>query len=248
MGWGERANGRIGKVVVGYPAGGSVTLAFHASMLKLLGYELQKGERRLLSKINHTQGLYVADNRTLLAQQFLRTGVEWMLQIDTDIEFQPTLLEDMLRLAGSERKILAASVPLGGMPTCAFNRTDDPSVWETLPFVPTHPVACDAVATAVCLIHRDVFLQIADRHGQCWFHHMYIPKSAEGTPGRQFAFTSIGEDIAFSLRAAREGVPSWVVHVPGVKHHKTQALSHDGGLARMMRGDGGVGELVEEGA
>lgn len=238
-----------GKVVVGYPVGGSVTLAFHASMLKLLGYEMGKGDKRLLAKITHSQGLYVADNRTMLAQRFLSTDADWLLQIDTDIEFPPTLIEDLVRHAGTERKVLVASVPLGAYPSCAFMRTDVPGVWSPVWPVPMTPILCDGIATAVALIHRDVFEAIAERGGQCWFHHVYLPQSKAGTPPRDFKFLSQGEDLAFSVRAADAGFKQWAVHIPGIKHHKTRGLSHDDEQLPMGAGsDGGVGELVDEGA
>lgn len=238
-----------GKVVVGYPVGGSVTLAFHASMLKLLGYEIEKGDKRLLSKIMHTQGLYVGDNRTLLVQRFLSTEAEWLLQVDTDIEFLPTLVEEMVRLAGQDKRILAASVPLGAYPSCAFKRTETPGVWTPVWPVPMQPVECDGLATAVALIHREVFEKIAANHGQCWFHHIYLPESEPGTAPRDFKFRSQGEDLAFSVRAAAEGFKLWVVHVPWVGHHKTRRLSHDDERAAMLASvDGGVGEIVDEGA
>jgi len=240
-----------GQVVVGYPVGGSVTLAFHAAMLRLLAYEIQKpDEERLLATITHTQGLYVADNRTMLAQRFLELGrAEWLLQIDTDIEFPPTLLEDMLRLAGSEKKILAASVPLGAYRSCAFMRdAATPGLWHDVAPLPLHPVEVDGLATAVCLIHRDVLKSIAEGSGQCWFQHIYLPESPHGTPPVEFKFRSQGEDLAFSVRAARAGFKLWAVHLPGLKHFKTRALSHDDERALALAGDdGGVGEIVAEG-
>jgi hypothetical protein len=251
MGWEARLRRSApgaGKVVVGYPVGGSVTLGFHASMLRLLGYELQKGPTRLLSKIEHSQGLYVGDNRTLLVERFLEMEAEWLLQIDTDIEFPHTLVEDLVRIAGTERKILAASVPLGAYASSAFMHTEKPGVWQALWPVPLTPTEVDGVATAVCLVHREVFERIAEGHGQCWFHHLYLPKSPEGTPPRDFKYESQGEDLSFSVRAAREGFKLWVFHLPGVQHHKTRKLSHDDERAVMLAGqDAGVGELVAEG-
>lgn len=239
---------RAAPVVVGYPVGGSVTLAFHASMLALLGYEIQKGDARLLAKIQHTQGLYVADNRTLLIQRFLDTQSEWLLQIDTDIEFPRTLLETMLDLAGTERKILAASVPLGtAFPTCAFNRTDTPGIWSPVPRV-DGVIECDAVATAIFLCHRSVFEDMADLDGQSWMHHIYLPASNVVTSPRQFVYRSQGEDLAFCVRAKKAGHRVWCANVPGLKHHKTTALSHDNEAAGVPFSDPGVGELVEEAA
>jgi hypothetical protein len=261
MGWEARVNGSMirvgdvpagrGKVVIGYPVGGSVTLAFHVSMLRLLGYDYEKPVReRVICQMTHSQGLYVADNRTLLVQRLLADPrrPDWLLQIDTDIEFPVTLVDDLLRLAGHDKKILGASVPLPPYASCAFMRDQKPGVWHAKWPVPLTPTECDGLATAVCLVHREVFETIAERHGQCWFHHMYLPDSPEGTPPRDFKFISSGEDVAFSLRAAREGYKLWAVHLPGIQHHKTRRLSHDDERAQMLATqDAGVGELVAEG-
>jgi len=245
-----KGNGHAGgpKVVLGYPVGGSVTLPFHVSVLQLLAYELAKPDHsRLLSKITHTSGLYVADNRTMLVQRFLETDADWLLQVDTDIEFPVTLVETMLRIAGDDRKIVAANVPLGVYASVAFMETKTPGIWDCLETLPADVFQCDGAATAVYLAHRDVFKAIAAEHGQCWFHHMYLPKSPEGTPPWAFKFQSIGEDLAFSLRAKRSGFQTWVARVPGLGHHKTRKLSHDQDWARAMAAeDPGVGEIVQE--
>jgi hypothetical protein len=273
MGWESRARelgytGMIGRakgverglpngagcVVLGFPVGGSVTLAFYASLSRLTSYESKKPDStRLLSKVQHSQGLYVADNRTLLVQRLLETGASWLLQIDTDIEFPENLLETMLAMAGDDKKVLAASVPLGeAFPTGAFRLAPELGVggWTCLESVPQRPIECDGIATACLLVHREVFEKIADEHGQCWFHHMYLPQSAPGTPNREFKYLSQGEDLAFSQRATRAGFKIWCAHIGGLRHYKTRALSHDFQRARLMALEGadvGVGELVMEG-
>lgn len=233
------------KVMVGYPVGGSVTLAFHASVLSLLGYEIAKGDDRLLARITHSQGLYVADNRTLLIQRFLSTEAEWLLQVDTDIAFPPTLLETMVELAGTERKVLAASVPLSDvLPTCAFNRTEVPGIFAPQPKF-EGVIECDAVATAVLLVHRSVLLDIADLDGQSWMHHLYLPASNVVTDMRHFVYRSQGEDLAFCMRAKKAGHRIWCARVHGLRHHKALAMSHDYDL-KVPTGDPGVGVVVDD--
>jgi hypothetical protein len=222
------------KVVIGYPAGGSVTLAFHASMLRLFGYEMAKEEQdRLLAKVNHTQGLYVGDNRQMLAEKFMAGDADWLLQIDTDIEFPPNLLESLVGLAGSDKKVIAASVPLGtAFPTCGFLRTEYPGVWASIPPF-QGMVECDGIATAIAMIHRDAFAAIQEKFGQSWFQHMYIPVGDD-------KYRSQGEDLAFSMKAGDCGVRMYCANIPGLRHHKTIALSHDD-----VSVDPGVGQLVE---
>lgn len=237
------------KVVFGYPCGGSVTLPFHASCLRLVEYEKSKPEgERNLTRMLHASGLYVGDNRMVLAEAMLeKPEANWLLQVDTDIEFPQDLIEKMLAIAGTDKKIVAASVPLGeAYPTCGFKWTGTPGIYESVP-IGTDPVEVDAIATACVLIHRDVFDAIADKHGRSWFHAIHLAKSPPGTAPRDFVYTVNGEDIAFSMRAKAEGFSIWCVHVPGLGHYKTRRLSHDEERSiQLGRALPGMGVLVPQ--
>lgn len=201
--------------------------------------------------MQHASGLYVGDNRMTLAEQlFDSSKANWLLQIDTDIEFPPNIIETMLAIAGDDKKILAASVPLGtAYPTCGFNWTGTPGIYYALDTIPAFPVEVDAIATAVVLIHRDVLAAIAEEHGRSWFHTIYLAKSQPGTPPSQHAYTGNQEDIAFSMRAKAAGFKIWCVHIPGLGHYKTVRMSHDDerskALGAMAAGPG-MGVLVQE--
>jgi hypothetical protein len=185
-----------------------------------------------------TSSLYVANNRTLLTQNFLeKSKAEWLLQIDTDVAFPPTILETMVKLAGSDKKILAASVPLGiTYESCGFKMEPGKvGIWRPFLAIPQEPVKVVGIATACVLIHREVFETMAERHGQSWWHHMYLDNSPEGTPMAKRKFISEGEDFAFSLRARDAGFDIWCVHVPGIRHFKTEQLSHDFGPTGSQR-------------
>jgi hypothetical protein len=231
------------KVDVGTPMGGSVTRAFHVSQLALQNYEMlkgfhavavpQSGYRKLLADIYSASSLYVGANRGQLVETFMKGDSDWLLQIDTDIEFPPTLLETLIDLAGSDRKMIAASVPLGSdYPTCAFMRTEYPGVWRPLPRF-DGVIECDGVATAVMMAHRSVFEAVEEKFGQSWFHHMDVPRSEK-------KYLVQGEDMAFSLKATECGVRIYCANIPGLRHHKTIALSHDA-----VSLDPGVGKRVE---
>ena len=239
------------KVVVGYPRGGSITGPFAESVQRLIAHETVKGPSRLLHKVNSTAGLYVADNRMILTERFLdESDADWLLQVDTDIEFPPTLLETMVALAGHDRRILAASVPLGeAYPTGAFLRSaaDGPGVFRCVNRVPETPIEVDGIATAVVLIHREVFEGIAERHGRCWWHHMYLAASPPETPPREFKFISQGEDLAFCARAQEAGFRIWCAHVKGLGHYKTRRLTHDEDPRFVVSDRQEIGELVAEG-
>lgn len=234
------------KVALGY-CFGTLHWPFVRSLRRLDQHRLGQMARDEMPTVLHEipqQGLYVGENRNVIVQQFMRTDAEWLLQIDTDVEFPPDLPETMLALAGGSRKILAASVPLGvPLPGCALNRNPSmPGEWIYVPEEEITPegIECDAIATAVVLVHREVFEAIADREGQCWFLQSgpgaVLPDVKDagsrgawrGTgPMRDRKYIHIGEDVLFSMRAEDAGYRCYCARVPGLRHHKTVPLSHD---------------------
>lgn len=120
------------KVALGYPFGGSVTWIFHESMMRLQRHELAK-ERPLLRHLIPQAGLYIDHNRNQICEKFMTTDADWLLQIDSDIEFPATIIETMLAAAGADKKILAASVPLGPpLPSSGWMMTEQPGIWKSV--------------------------------------------------------------------------------------------------------------------
>lgn len=214
------------KVLLGYPVGNSELPCFSASVRRLMRYEGMKPDEPLLAGVVCEPGLYVDDNRNRLVDALLKApaSVEWLLQIDTDIEFKPDILERMLALAESrDFKILAASVPIGEThETSAFLFGDVPGRLHVVLRMPAEPLRVDAIATTCTLIHRSVFEAIAEKMGPCWFTRMSVPDPDH--PGRDLV---LGEDIAFCCRAKVVGVPIWCAHVPGLRHWKLVGFTHD---------------------
>lgn len=232
----------VPKVALGF-AFGSLHWPFVRSLITLLQRQGEGGSvvRHLIPQ----QGLYIGENRNRIVQGFLGTDADWLLQVDTDIEFPPELPEMLLALATARgKKIVAASVPLSPpIPGCALNRRPEiPGEWLYVPEeeITEDGVECDAVASAVVLIHREVFEAIADQVGQCWFLQtgpgaiMPDVKDAAsrtawtetGRP-RDRKYVHIGEDVLFCMRAEDAGFRSLCAKVPGLRHHKVLPLSHD---------------------
>lgn len=281
------------RVALGYPFGGSVTWVFHESMTRIQRYELSK-EQPLLYHLLPQSGLYIDHNRNNIAERFMTTGADWLLQIDSDIEFPATIIETMLEAAGEDKKILGASVPLGPpLPSCAWMMTEQPGIWKSVKtqhwclakrgdkvcfgdlalrsglwncatcdqsyqwdderitsqdVLTEAPSARDGLATAVILIHREVLQAIADREGQCWFFKTLQPRLNEEASFKAWTrdgqlvtragevgdgpisdrrFVSVGEDLAFCMRARDAGYQPWCFKMPGLRHHKTLPMSHD---------------------
>jgi hypothetical protein len=236
-----------GRVLLGYPVGFSETEPFAISVRRLVTHEFMKPDsERVLAGTKVAPGLYVEDNRNELAASVLDyPHVEWLLQIDTDIEFLPDVLDRMLFLAESQNiKILAASVPIGDTyPTAGFliGDADKPGTWKCLAEIPPEPIEVDGIATAIAMIHRDVLLDIARKHGRCWFTRIPLITSPPDTPMEQKEIYNQGEDFSFCLRAREVGHSIWCAHVPGFRHWKMKGYTHDASWPERPRSRRGGG-------
>lgn len=236
---------RTPKIALGF-AFGTLHWPFVRSLLGVTQHQIgdmAQGKSPAVRHLIPQSGLYVGENRNRIVQAFMGLDADWLLQIDTDIEFPPDLPERMVTLAGASRKIIAASVPLAPpLPSCALNRRAEmPGEWIYVPEdeITEDGIECDAVATAVVLIHREVFAAVADQVGQCWFLQggpgsiMPDVKDAAsrsawtGGPMRDRRYTHIGEDVLFCMRAEEAGFRSYCARVPGLRHYKTLPLTHD---------------------
>lgn len=234
-------------MAVGYPYG-PIRAEFMHSLRNLREYEVARmaqGGQVLVRHWLPQGGIYVDHNRNVIAERFFeQTNADWLLQIDTDIEFAPDIVDRLIALAGDDKRVLAASVPLGPWASdppftgSAWKKTAMPGVWAAMPpsEITAEGIECDALASAVLLVHREVFEAIADREGQRWFLKMDMPRVTEPSsaaawaPGgrtRDRKFVPVGEDLAFAIRVADAGYKLWCAKVPGLRHHKSVPLSHD---------------------
>lgn len=225
MGWASRTRERV---VIGSPRGGSVTGAFQTSLtaLQFDQWRVREPKDVQLAAVIEGSGLYIEDNRHWLAWRFMNQHTApWLLMIDSDIQFGPDLIDQMLDAARtSGAKVLAGNVPLDVFPNVAYLAMPQPGVFAPLKMLPPEKVfEADAAATAIMLIHRDVLQAIREREGECWFYrHKVEVEDAGGYPYR--TFLNLGEDISFCLRARDAGFPSYVVQdLSGVVHHNLAA-------------------------
>lgn len=229
------------KVALGY-CFGTLHWPFVKSKDALREYDIQRMAKGQLPTVHYQlpqAGLYIDHNRNRVVEKFMETDAEWLLQIDTDIEFPPNIVETLLAIAGGDKKILAASVPLGPpLPSSAWRMTEQPGIWQGVPSeeITAEGIQVDGIATAVVIIHRQVFEAIADQVGQIWFLKTTQPRMTEERsklawigkgPVRDRQYISVGEDLAFCMRAADAEFQPWCAKVPGLRHHKTLPMSHD---------------------
>jgi hypothetical protein len=189
-----------------------------------------------------SSGPRIAEARNTIVDQFadMYPKADWLLMLDSDMTFDPDLVERMLGVADPK------NVPiLGGLCFCAGG--DDRGPYPTLyreietkqNYVHVAPVEdyprnalvkVGATGGACLLVHRQVFAAMK----QPWPNgfgttqdgelnpHPWFSEGLVGPGGKQ-----LGEDIAFCRRAVLLGIP---VHVhTGIKlgHVKTQQINED---------------------
>jgi hypothetical protein len=145
---------------------------------------------------------------------------DWLLFLDTDMVFDPDLLQRMVgRATELGLNILGATCVVvtehGAIPTLFV--PDKDTVTSVLLDYPDDTVAeLAATGTGCLLVHRKVFADMQDAAGgstHCWFGYDLLASDT----GREF---ECGEDISFCLRAAKAGHKTYVDTTLHVGHHK----------------------------
>lgn len=215
------------KVMIGYPCGGGVHPAFTKSLLDLQRFELENpSEDYELNSIEYSSSLYVQENRNNLVEWALDKGVDWLLQLDTDEKFQPTLLRQLMRTAHKDTRPIVFGLysnvqPAPAQAEGAYYHVDmiyrevETGEYESLtPGSEVNPFMVDAAGTGITLTHTSVFKKIA----YPWFWLELIIPAGKTRP------QVMNEDIAF-CRAAREaGYKLWCDPLAEAQHFKSIAL------------------------
>jgi glycosyltransferase involved in cell wall biosynthesis len=209
-------------VAVAYLHSNDVAYSWHFSWWQLFLADLgtyQRIRRGGIIAMECNSGQLVA-GRNKAVQDFLDSDVPWVLWLDTDMGFQPDLLEQLMAAADpTERPIVGALCfgqrqlgpdGMGGYHTMAVPtvydwapvRTSDGQELEGFDIRWGYPqgalVRCSATGSAAILVHRSVYERIAEKYGAEWYHRV---------PARE---GSMGEDLSFCMRATALDIP---VHV-----------------------------------
>ena len=163
-----------------------------------------------------------AGGRNRLVREFLSTGVEWLLVVDSDMVWQP---EDWRILRDSadeaERPWVSGTYFVDNevIRPCCMNYHEDGSA--TIPILSdesTELVQVSAACVGFGLIHRDVFYKTGDfENDHEWFEHGW--RSPQGG--------TLSEDYAFCSRAGEAGIPIYINTKVRVGHVKRKILTWD---------------------
>lgn len=153
----------------------------------------------------------VSRARNLLAQDMLESPCDYLLFIDSDINFEP---EDIFRLMawGSDpKKGIVAAVPRTRSETKTYIANLDYDENHELTMNGMGLVRAERVATAFMLVRREVFTTLVEEHPE-W---AYYDKKSDRMLSCLFDFQLtgegyIGEDFLFCDRAREAGFEVWI--------------------------------------
>jgi hypothetical protein len=245
------------KVVIGYLHPGVVHAAFMESVLDMLVYDVAFHQRIVNGggRLATQAGSNLAGPRNALVKRFLAYGkADWLLMLDTDMTFQPDLLERLLEHADPEKAPLVGGLCFGFddrgdiQPTLfgLLGDPDSPQVIRYHEWPPDSMFQVAATGGACLLIHRSVLETIRD---------IQVPGRGD-RPGFNDAFPwfqevehdgqPVSEDITFCWRAGLAGIPLFVNTAVRLGHIKFRELTMDAYLAqRAMFGDRSAAAVLE---
>ena len=153
----------------------------------------------------------VSRARNLMAQDMLESKCDYLIFIDSDINFEP---EDILRLmawASDPKKGIVAAVPRTRSEDKVYIATLDADGNGDLTMNGMGLVRAQRVATAFMIVRREVFVTMTEAHPE-W---KYYDKRSDRVVPCLFDFQLaeegyIGEDFLFCDRARELGFEVWV--------------------------------------
>ena len=168
-----------------------------------------------------------ARNKVIDLYATLEQKPEWLLMIDSDMTFEPDLLERLLAVADPEKVPIVGGLCFAGgrvhAPYPTIYRQVDEGDYVSVDRVHDYPrdalVKVGATGGACLLMHRGVLAAMKSTYGKDNAPYPWFAEGVVGLKGEPW-----GEDIVFCLRANAIGIP---VHVhTGVKlgHVKTQVI------------------------
>lgn len=222
------------KVMVAYVHPTTVNASFHRAFLDMLVYDLST-DRHLADGggwADYDSGPNVASARNTLVQHFLDdTTADWMLSIDTDIVFPPSIVHDLVASAHAVSATVMGGLYFGlgpddgrGVPVGVFPQlflfptgVEDGLGSLLVPIPqPRGPEQVGATGAGMILIHRDALAAVREAKFSSAF-----PWFQETERGGRI----VGEDIELCVRLAQVGHPVWVDTSVEVKHCKELYIS-----------------------
>ena len=201
-------------------AGKSVFIALPAYDFKvslklavsLARFTQQAGQHGVVVQIGSICGCSVVSRaRNLLAQDMIESDCDYLLFIDSDINFEPDDIFRLMAWGSDPRKGIVAAVPRTRSENKVYIANLDYDDAGELTMNGMGLVRAERVATAFMLVRREVFITMTEAHPE-WKY--YDKRSDRMIPCLfDFQLTEegyIGEDFLFCDRARELGFEVWI--------------------------------------
>lgn len=212
------------KICLAWVRGDMVDGAFQDSVDNFLSFDSQN--RRATLGRGFMKALYIDDKRNELVRDFLKTEADYLMSIDTDIEFEPPQIYQLLDEAERNDRHITAGLyfsflhPTNYFPLPVwFSEVDDGGCLKMYEhFKPGEAVVKLAAAgMGFTLIRRDVFermQKVPEYANDSWTWFGRDRYTWKGQPQHH------GEDVCFCVRAGKLGMETWGHKGVPVRHWK----------------------------
>ncbi len=209
-------------VVVGYVHPAEVSAFFHQSMLALALAD-SCGPRRIVNIVHEFSSANISHARNEIVRKFLAGPGDWLLFVDSDMNFEPDLIEALLFNADPTKAPIVGGLCFGTndgrlfptLYTLARHGEEIVTIRHTGEIPEATMMQVAATGAAALLIHRSV-LAAVEAHGFNKTFPWFQETELSGRP--------CGEDFTFCLRAGQLGFPVYVNTAVEVGHHKSTVL------------------------
>jgi hypothetical protein len=247
--------------VIGYLHPGMVHAAFMESVLDMLVYDVAF-HRRIVDgggRLALMAGSNLAGPRNSLVKRFLAYGeADWLFMVDSDMTFQPDIVERLLDYADPEKAPIVGGLCFGfddkaSIQPTLFGLVGDENHPDVIRYHEWPPDAMFQVAAtggACLLIHKSVFtriqkMKIPGRNGKRGFNDAFPWFQETENDGQ-----AVSEDITFCWRAGIAGIPVFVNTGVQLGHIKFRELTMDAYLSQknLLEAQGQLKDLTPAGA
>lgn len=179
-------------------------------------------ERKLIQSVVRASTPYIAESRTQVVGQFLNGDCEWLLSLDYDIAFNPSIVYKLFDAADPVLRPI-----VGGLYFISQDGVEKP-IFVDLNRKHLVGVEIGSIVELLwtgmgcTLIHRSVFEKMKEKYEGPW--HWYAHE-----PGK---YGMAGEDVIFCNRARELGFSIYGHTGVIVEHIKTSRLTLDSYLAQ----------------
>ena len=173
---------KVDRIVIATIHPGEQSAMFHESLTALQEHERARLDGSRIVAVNQTfcGAMSLPAQRNQLTRKFLERSdrPEWLLWIDSDMGFQPTLVDDLLRAADPDSRPIVGALcfgwrrirkgilhePIGWLFPTLYHWDPEQSIFRLAMDYPSNQlIRVDATGAACLLIHRDALVRMQNR-------------------------------------------------------------------------------------